>query len=425
MNEEARRAIRRLRERIADPAQKALVSDLLSMALIALQQFSELDETIYAYFAGGDISLTAEDELSAGLAEAVLAEVHAKTFRAIRKLGAFLRLKRLLGETDPPASGHDEFDFGEDFDLSFEDTGMSKTVPAMDLAAVDEFDIDKAFEMLADDMPDSTSMVQQFRHEVGMLGRVLVQEIDAFDTRINTALDKRQYDLALRELDASRQALGEGLFALVSTTFEVFGEHIERADILPAYKGALEQSLLLRSGLADLTNRVAAENDWVIQDATVGDDDVREAIDTVASILEEFGRGELCHAMRAPDRLELEGFVKKLRKPSLAEARLACEGLAKYLESLSIINQREVLVEHDRQIMDDLRESLGAARSLYLVSPGAAAQMVREALDAADKLHGRNPALDEQIATWRENPSALENPETAEAVIAEFESMLR
>ena len=386
MNERARSLIKRVRENVPDPIERAAVSDLLQMAIIALEQFSVLDQTIYKYFSDEGISLAAHDDLSKGLTEVMFVEVHAKTFRAVRRLSSYLRAKRLLGDSERAEQMElGDFDFGEDFDLAFDD---GRAAPKLDLS-IDDLEIDKAFEALADDdAPDSTTMYTAFHEEVASLGRVLVQEAEYFDQRITAAIDGQHFELALRELDTSRQSLGEGLFALMSSVFDVFGVHIERSDIVPSYKNALDQALALRKGLADLTIVVTTENDWVIKDDSMAEADVREAIVRVGDVLEEFVNGELCRAMRAPDRLELEAFLRKLRNEPTSQAALACEGLAKYLESLSIINQREVLVEHDKQVMDDIRQSLEAARSLLLVSPGAAIQMVRESLQQAYSAQG-------------------------------------
>lgn len=423
MNEHTRSLIKRVRDTIADPKQRAMASDVLQIAIIAIEQFSVLDETIYAYFADEGLSFPDHDELRVAMAEVMFTEVHGKTFRAVRKLCSYLRTKRLLGNMGKSTTAtNDDFDFGEDFDLCFEDSTV-RSLPKLQDLGLDE--IDKAFEALADDIPDSSTMYTAFLEQVGTLGRLLVQEAEMFDRRISASIESHNFELALRELDGSRQSLGEGLFALVSAVFEVFGVHVERSDIVPSYKDALEQSLLLRQGLSVLSQVVACENDWVIKDASMSEADVAEAIGRVADEVESFVKGELCRAMRAPDRLELESFLRKLRNEPMASAALACEGLAKYLESLSIINQREVLVEHDKQVMNEMRQSLEAARSLLALSPGTAMQLVRESLQYGEKLRGRNAKLDEQLDQWSGDGTLLEEPEDTERVIDILDALLR
>jgi hypothetical protein len=423
MNEHARSLIKRVRDTISDHRQRTLASDVLQMSIIAMEQLAELDQTIYDYFADENISLTGHDELRAGMTEAVFMEVHAKTFRAVRRLCSYLRAKNLLRDSErPSASSGDDFDFGDDFDLCFEDTSVRSEPKLQDLG-FDE--IDKAFEALAEEAPDSTTMYGAFHEHVATLGGLMVQEADTFDLRITVAIDRRNFELALRELDASRQSLGEGLFALTSTVFEVFGVHVERSDILPSYKNALEQSLALRKGLAELSQVVTSENEWVIKDASMSETDVEEAIARVGDVVQDFVGSDVCRGMRAPDRLELESFLRKIRKGPAEAAALACEGLAKYLESLSIINQREVLVEHDKQVMNEIRQSLEAARSLLVVSPATALQLAKESLQEADKLRGRNPKLDEQLDQWSEDGSLLDDAGDVERVIDALDALLR
>jgi hypothetical protein len=114
-----------------------------------------------------------------------------------------------------------------------------------------------------------------------------------------------------------------------------------------------------------------------------------------------------------------------MRNEPMASAALACEGLAKYLESLSIINQREVLVEHDKQVMNEMRQSLEAARSLLALSPGTAVQLVRESLQHGEKLRGRNGKLDEQLDQWSGDGTLLDEPEDTERVIDILDALLR
>jgi len=66
----------------------------------------------------------------------------------------------------------------------------------------------------------------------------------------------------------------------------------------------------------------------------------------------------------------------------------------KYLDSLRSINQREVLVIHDRRALEHLREALSNARQLLDISPKVAQEMLDKAHSEAQRLRGRNPATD-------------------------------
>ncbi|HNS98008.1 MAG TPA: hypothetical protein PKL73_13740 [Polyangiaceae bacterium] len=423
MKEHARSLIKRVRDVVSDHRQRTVASDVLQMCIMAMEQLAELDQTLYDYFANAKLSLTDHDELQAGITEATFVEVHAKTFRAIRKLCSYLHASGMLRHSERPSTLDNQgFDFGDDFDLCFEEASPAGA-PTLEDLEIDE--IDKAFEAIADEIPDSSTMLGLFREQLGTLGGVLTQQAETFDLRIAIAIERRNFELALRELDASRQALGDGIFAMASTVFEIFGVNVERSDLVPSYKNTLEQSLELRKALSELSQLVTSENDWVIKDASMSAADVQEAIFRVADVLEQYVDGNVCKGMRAPERLELESFVRKIRKGPTEMAALACEGLAKYLESLSIVNQREVLVEHDKQVMIDIRHSLEAARSLLAISPTTARQLVKDGLSQAEKLRGRSPSLDERLDQWNECDCLSDDSHDLASTIDALDALLR
>ena len=62
--------------------------------------------------------------------------------------------------------------------------------------------------------------------------------------------------------------------------------------------------------------------------------------------------------MRAADRWQMVEFERELAEQALKPARMTSEGLVKYVDSLSSINQREVLQLHDSA--RDRRDARGA-----------------------------------------------------------------
>ncbi len=432
MDEAGRAAVRRVLNTIPDATAKVLVSDVLRFALISLGDFAVMDESIYSFFADGSVHLGGKsDDMNAALTEVMLTEVYGRTFRSIRRLTTYLERVAQQGATADSALDKNEgaeLDFGDAFDLALS-AAPSVRSPAPTLSGLDEFDIDKAFDFVTgtQDAPVDDK-VSEFRKEAFALGHVLSKELKAYDERIHAALAKQQFEVVLRELDAGRETLSEGLFALVVTTFEHFlddAEEIDRGALLPGYKSALQRSIAIRRGLADLRRVVTAENDWVIQDPDVPRAEQRESIGRLADELRAFVKSEACRLMRAPDRLELEGFLRKIEGGPFDGARLSCEGLSKYLESLSVVNQREVLMHHDQDVIREVRQSLEAARSLFEVSATSAMELVREALRRADELYGRNPVLDEQLQQWAAAPPELQTSEQVRQVIALLEEYVR
>jgi hypothetical protein len=161
--------------------------------------------------------------------------------------------------------------------------------------------------------------------------------------------------------------------------------------VVPAYKTTLRRALMVRRGIAGLFAELAPIND-VLQ----GADRKRhaEALVELSDKLHNFVVSDLCRAMRAADRWELTQFDQRLESEDLVEAKLTAEGLVKYLESLGVVNQREVLVEHDRRIVVEIREALTVGRELAELSARTAHEIIVKACEQAQALLGRAAALD-------------------------------
>jgi hypothetical protein len=90
-------------------------------------------------------------------------------------------------------------------------------------------------------------------------------------------------------------------------------------------------------------------------------------------------------------------FERDIATQPNAVARLTSEGLVKYIESLSSINQREVLLVHDQRTIGEMRDALANARQLVDISPHTAREMMERAFQAAQRLRGRHPSTDQLI----------------------------
>jgi len=91
-------------------------------------------------------------------------------------------------------------------------------------------------------------------------------------------------------------------------------------------------------------------------DALQGDDVTRhaEALQRVKETLHAFVSSVVCRAMRAADRWQMVEFDLELAGQTAGVARMTCEGLVKYLDSLGSINQREVLLLHDQRTIEQM-----------------------------------------------------------------------
>src|SRR5213075_1213378 len=99
-------------------------------------------------------------------------------------------------------------------------------------------------------------------------------------------------------------------------------------------------------------------------------------------------------------------------------ARLTCEGLVKYLDSLRSINQREVLVIHDQRALEGMREALSNARQLLDISPRTAQEMLDKAHSEAQRLRGRSQAMDQQLVQLERYAKQMPMPQLLESLEA-------
>lgn len=436
MQDQVREAIRLLMEAIPDPIGQKAASDLIHFALGALADFTRLDDSIFEH--GFEGLTKTEDPLEEALIDASLQEVFSSAFHGTRKVNQLLSTGWFAEEEETEKAADSIAPESIQFDIlpsskpasEFPGFGPSPARRAP-LSSLSEFDIDEAFARVSVSMgaPDTTAKLAEFRKQASSLGFVLERETGSAEQRIQAALRVNEWERVLRELDRAREEISEGLFALVTFTFQHFlGDvgSIDRAVLLPGYKTALDQSLLIRRGLSDLRKVVSAENDWVIQDKDVDFDSRKEALARLIEELDAFVREDVFRAMRSADRLELQRFLQKARSSDFEEARLSCEGLSRYLESLSQINQREVLIEHDQRVLREIGYLLEAARSVVEVSRSHALTLLRDALTQADALKGRLSALDEQVAEWNgESEEAWREGDRLERMMERLEQLAR
>ena len=116
--------------------------------------------------------------------------------------------------------------------------------------------------------------------------------------------------------------------------------------------------------------------------------------------LDAFGRTVAYRHLRAQDKrriIELRVRVGKLAiQESLAKPDMLAltEQLDAFVRSLSGVNQRQVLVTHDREVWAGCGVRLERALSLLGADPASAARTVAEAAASAQSLYGRDPRLD-------------------------------
>ncbi|MBI2394236.1 MAG: hypothetical protein HYV09_31990 [Deltaproteobacteria bacterium] len=405
----------RLLQAIRDPNIRIPASGLVQHALEALGDLHRLDESLYERFMEGG-GRVADDAAP----DALLRRLQTVTFRGLRSLLVYssrVRPKDAQVEAQPESMS--DFDFG----------GLDDS-PSAELAAAEQ-----ALDFKDSDIGDLLEIIDE--HEVAgeserwttMLEKVssieygLRSQLRDLEERLETSLGARQVGQALEALDDTRSSTSEGIFAMLSAVYEAFLPEVDPATVAPGHLTSLGRALLVRRGLTDLVRAVSPRND-VLQSDKATPDKKQRALEKLRATMATFIGGDVFRAMRPADRWELTKFERTLREESGPAAYMIAEGLAKYLESLGSVNRREVLIAHDERALEELRESLSAARPLLEINQGVAADLVRRAYNAALSLYGRNPANDDLIIALRDAQPQLDNRSEIEATAGTLELLL-
>ena len=354
------------------------VAALLARADVAFEEMQKLDDGLYQRFVA---SRSAPDDSST--AGASLLGLWDDTFRGLANLLALCAA--LATSRQPLVEPVGELDFDE---LAIPRTQTEDEVDlALELGAiVDGIDVG--------DVPTEPARWGQLLEMLGTIEYGLRSQQHDAQERMKVALIAGQTNQVLGLLDDSKSAASEGVHALFNTIYRAFMPDADTATILPGYLTSLSRALLVRRGIAKLSSGLETDNQ-VLQSDRAERHDV--ALAAVRTTVRAFVRSAECHAMRPADRFQMVEFDRELHEQRLAAARTTSEGLVKYLDSLAMINQREVLVVHDRLAIDEMREAIANARELLHLSTRTASEMLVRAHEAARRLHGKQRSLDPHI----------------------------
>ncbi len=369
----------RLKGAIGTPRIQHQAGELVRLALTALEDLKQLDESLYERFlasrnAPGDRAKT----------EAGLRNLWDETFGGLSPLLAYCR-SLASPDATPVTSDDAAFDFG---DLE----GMDgPTTAELELGASD---IGSFLEGIGDHQSDDEERWIKVVVKVTSIEYGLRTQIADARSRLDISVSTGNTNDVLALLDDTQSSASEGVHALVSAVYEAFVPNVEPATVVPGYLTSLGRALLVRRGLAQLATTLGPNNEVLQSDELARHEQV---LATIRDVMKHFVGSVVCRAMRAADRWQMVEFQTQLDAQPTRAARLTAEGLVKYLDSLRSINQREVLLIHDQRAIQQIREALANARQLFDISPKVAQEMLDKAHSEAQRLRGRNPATDQLL----------------------------
>ncbi|HEY5943953.1 MAG TPA: hypothetical protein VIV40_00605 [Kofleriaceae bacterium] len=397
----------RLQRAIGTPKIQAQAGELVDRSLRALEDLRQLDENLYERFLE-----TRKYPEGPEAAANRLRKLWDDTFKGLLDLLDFC--KTLTGEPPPMTEDSDaSFDFG--------DFGESAPAPPRDQLELGSVDFGELLAGLDEKQESDSDRWKPVLDKVSSIEYGLRGQYSEACARREVALSSGEMNQVLGLLDDTTSAASEGVHALVAAVYEAFLPDVSSTSVVPGYLTTLGRALLVRRGLADLSGKLAAHNDVLQSPQT---DEHPHALTAVRTAMRQFVSSVVCRAMRAADRWQMVEFERDLSGQPPSVARLTAEGLVKYVESLSSINQREVLVLHDQRTILEMRDALASARQLVDLSPRTARDEMERAYQAAQRLRGRHPATDTLIIQLERYSSSTTGTHDAAKFLERLEAVL-
>jgi len=204
----------------------------------------------------------------------------------------------------------------------------------------------------------------------------------------------------LTELQIFRFRFRDAIGKLVWDVAQVFGE-CKRKDVEPGYDHALNSTLVVRSMTADLRRLMRAR----IQ--KVGDSSPAEMLPQAQQMEKElnaFGRTAAWRALRAQDKKGILEFRGKLRQmiaggsPTNLDLLELLEPFVEFVDAFSDISRREILVQHDQEVLAEVGVVLERAVN---TAGDEQVNAFKEAIDLGQTLYGRSSEFDSFLRSQR------------------------
>jgi hypothetical protein len=200
----------------------------------------------------------------------------------------------------------------------------------------------------------------------------------------------------LAEIQRFRATFRDQIGNLVYDSASALAE-VTRREVVPGYEAEVKASVNVRAIVADLARLVAARLRKVTE---AEPEDVQWNAQQLQGELDAFGRTAAYRSLRAQDKrriIEVRMEVSRLALETTttkAELLEVMKGLDIFVRSLSAVNQRLLLIQHDREVWASVGVRLEHAMDLVGTEDALAAKALSEAASAAQALYGREPNMD-------------------------------
>ncbi len=235
--------------------------------------------------------------------------------------------------------------------------------------------------------------------EMSTLQYGLGSELREFERRFAHALKNDKKEQAVRDLNDATTGLMDGVFAVMTTVYECFLGYAEPERMVQGHRDSLGKALAIRRALADLRRGIHGLNRRVQDRAAppeVAETNFRRIVDAMSRFIDS----DVFFYLRSDTRRDFWQFRETLVNGNAVQNRLDCEGFDKYLDSLSFVSQRGVLIKHDTDLRAKISGDLDRAVKFAALLPDVACDVIEQAFVKAERLLGLNDEIDGLVLQW-------------------------
>lgn len=200
----------------------------------------------------------------------------------------------------------------------------------------------------------------------------------------------------LTEIQRFRSTFREQMGTLVYDSVSAFAD-VGREEVVPGYEQEVKAAVVVRAITSDLARLVTARLEKISE---AEPEDLQWNAQQLQNELDTFGRTAAYRNLRAQDkrrvievRAEVARLAQEERPTREALTRVAVD-LEAFVRGLAGVNQRQILIVHDREVWAACGVRLERAMGALQRDPGLAARALAEAAASAQALYGRDTALD-------------------------------
>lgn len=235
--------------------------------------------------------------------------------------------------------------------------------------------------------------------EMSTLQYGLASELKHFETRFANALKNDNKDQAVRDLNDATTGLMDGVFAVMTTVYECFLGYAEPERMVPGHRDSLGKALAVRRAIAELRRGVRGLNRR-LQDPATPPEVAETNYRRIADAMSRFVDSDVFYYLRSDTRRDFWALRETLTAGNAKQNRLDAEGFDKYLDSLSFVSQRGVLIKHDTDLKGKISGDLERAVKFAKLLPEVACDVIEQAFVKAERLSGLSDEIDGLVLQW-------------------------